>query len=828
MGGPHVGVGAVEARGPHGHEVAVNTDRAAEAVADLALQQRLGLGQAGVGGEPGCPHPGGTAALEDESAALHGPARVHPRCPDDGDSAAQIDRRPEPLACPRLRRRQGRGLAPDRAGAGVDVGRPGVRRARQRRADHGRVAVHGERRAEVATHVAREGELLLLRPGRPGPHEGVGGVGGAAGGPDERGGPAHGDGGAERRTGNTVQRLELGHEGPGGAAAGEDVGGPGVGAEGVVLRRADDEQVAVEGDRRAEAGPAAGGPVGREEPRLLGPAGAGPGVDGDDAGADPLEFGPRRHRVAADGRRSAGVLGLGGRRLEERGLAGPGDDAVDGEGVEDEAPQVQVGDAHAVDRQVGRGVGRRHGEGRQPVDHERLDAGEVEGVAPDQDPAGAGGVGAGGVGPGRHAVAGDAQGVAGRAVRAAVEREGRRPVGDAGGEPHERQVVALLAVERGRVAAVVHAGVDVERVRAAAAVDGRVVGVHAAEELDHVVARAERDRLVLDAAAVHVERRRRAAPAQEHPGVGARGGVAAEGPREQLGPAGVGPRRRVGGREDVGELLAHEGEVGVGSGRRVQEVDRVVAALAIDDHWDAPRAVGRRRGEVDQEVGQRVAPGDRRADVDGVVAAPPVDGEGRVLARQRLLALRALEFDGVGPLAGAQDDVLHPAVDDDARPRAAPPHRGRVEAPRRPVVERRQGGVALVAHHERLPVGLALVVEVQFVRRLGALAVDQQRAAHRRQAAQAECPGDGADVDAVLAAAGVQLDRDAGGRGRHEEGVGPGPEPDREVVEAVEHHRAGHVQAGDGVAEVAADVGVVVAAVVEHDRVGAALAVEVQ
>src|SRR6266850_190039 len=231
---------------------------------------------------------------------------------------------------------------------------------------------------------------------------------------------------------------------------------------------------------------------------------------------------------------------------------------------------------------------------------------------------------------------------------------------------------------------------------------------------------------------------------------------------------------------------------------------------------------------MDGEAVEREPAGHDAAEVDGVVARTAVDGEGRVLAAVgALLAVRGIQIDGVVFLAGVQHHRFHSAVVH--RVHAAALDRRSVELPR-PAVFQLCFGLERVADDEALAARVALVVEIERVVRLGPLAVDAELALDVVQRALVLVALRRADVDLVKPAAGLEPGGQAGIGERYVERVGLGAELDRDVVGRVEDDGAGgdHVEAGDAVAHVSANVGVVVAGIIDHDLVDVGAAVEMQ
>ena len=624
------------------------------------------------------------------------------------------------LARIRIRGRQGRGERPGRAAARVDyrlaavVARPG------RRAGHRGVAVDRDRCAEVAGAV--EEDLLLLLPDGAGLDERVHRVGAAAGRTYERARALDRHGLAECLARAAVRGLDLGVELPDAAGAHVNVGGARISAEGAVVRCADDQPVAVDRNGPAKA-LACARTVACVELRLLHPvAGAGvPRVHVNHAARRAVQFGAHHQGIAADCGHRAHVLGLESIGGDQLGLLRPCDHAIDGQGMKHQVAQVQIGDVDRVHRDVRRAVPGQYVEVRQAVYDHRFDAGEIEDVAADIDLPGVRHRAARRVGAGRHAISGDAQRIAG-GIRTTVEGYRDFAARHALLEFCEQQVVADVAVECGDVAAIVDAILDVEGVVAGAGVHRGVEVVHAIEELGHIVAAAERDVDVLAGARIDVHRRRGAVLAQDHGRIANCGGVVAEHAAEQIGPFGVGDQGIRLRREDVGERPPGKRQVGIRSPRRVVEVDRVGAVLAVNHDGNAANAVGRRRKRIDGEPSKREAAAyDRRSEVDGVGARTGIDGERGVLAAQRILfAVGSLQIDRVIAEARVQHHGFHAAINHVVH--AAALDRCGVEAPRRGsavTIVQQNFGLQLVAYGVRLPGGIALVVEIELVLRLG-------------------------------------------------------------------------------------------------------------
>src|SRR6185437_5289098 len=134
-----------------------------------------------------------------------------------------------------------------------------------------------------------------------------------------------------------------------------------------------------------------------------------------------------------------------------------------------------------------------------------------------------------------------------------------------------------------------------------------------------------------------------------------------------------------------------------------------------------------------------------------------------------LLAVGGVQVDGVGAAARAEHGVFDAAVADVDI--AAALNGGVVPGPGGAVIEQ-HGRFARVVDRVGLADGVALVVQVELVLRFGSVAVDQQLALDVVQHALLFGALHGADVDAVLAIAAVDLGDQVGIGDGHVEGVG--------------------------------------------------------
>jgi len=408
--------------------------------------------------------------------------------------------------------------------------------------------------------------------------------------------------------------------------------------------------------------------------------------------------------------------------------------------------------------------------------HQRLDPGKVEDVPLDHDAARVGHRRAGRIRPGRHPVARDPQHVAASVVRPAVKDQPHGAVGHLDGRrrtglvcpfraPGEDQIVSVFAVERHDVAGRhAHFVLDVERVVPVAGIHRDVKIVHAfagVGHLDHVVATAQRHLDVFGAARVDIDRLLHGIVfaldrnAHGHGGVGRALRVLAENLLEQIQPR-LRWRGRIGGRvrrEQLREGLFDKRQVRVRGRRRIQEVDHIVAALAVDHHRDALdqvlEVVRRGRNQVDGKAVQGESAALRGADVDRIGAEAAVDGErSPVTAQHILLAVSSVQVDRIRALPGVDHGRLH-----------LPVRHGRHAGPLdRRCIHRPSNGRVAQRHVSGL--GDGITDDVGLIGRVGLVleedgsqprAVDGQRALDRIQRSRVLVPRHGADVYGVVA-----------------------------------------------------------------------------
>ena len=323
-------------------------------------------------------------------------------------------------------------------------------------------------------------------------------------------------------------------------------------------------------------------------------------------------------------------------------------------------------------------------------------------------------------------------------------------------------IVAGVAIESRDITAVVNAIFDVELVLAVSGIYRDVVIVDAVGQLGDVVATAKRDDDVLVAKRIDVERTLCASLAQGHPGIADSSRIEAENAPEERGPARIGDWRDSGGlqREDVGERLSLEAEIGVDDARRVPEMDCVASCPAVHHNRDAAHVGGRRqdRACINRKAIQRESASYDRTKIDHVVAGAAVDGEGRVLAAVgALLAVRCVQINDVVRFAGVQHHRFHALVVQAVHATAL--DGCGVEVPCPAVPQRGSFAVEFVIDGEVLVAGVALVVQIQRVLRLRPFAVDAEFALNVVQRAFVLVSLRGADVHLVEAAAGQEFGR---------------------------------------------------------------------